>query len=125
MSRRIHPRDKVLLSLFVGQFVASMASTLQDSVQSLVNILDSRFGSHHKKTHRLVPMTHSYLFDCKLAKFFDNHGLKQCNRDPCVPYVQGQCRCLSPDGGSIFFSDFDEDIQDILLHLQKDLIFEA
>ncbi len=72
----------------------------------VVKILDSRIT----KKHRLVPMTHSYLFDCKITKFFVDHGLKQSECDQCV----------FSNGGSIFFSESGEDIQDIL-YLQQDL----
>jgi len=89
----------------------------------VVKILDSSFGSRITKKHRLVPMAHSYLFDCKITKFFVDHGLKQSKCDPCVFLSYKVVVLLFNDGGSIFFSESDEDIQDIL-YLQEDL-FEA
>mmetsp|Transcript_22279 Transcript_22279/g.31839 ORF Transcript_22279/g.31839 Transcript_22279/m.31839 type:complete len:843 (+) Transcript_22279:480-3008(+) len=107
VSRQFCPRDKVLLGLLDDQPLSSSlwssSSFIQDSVQSFllpriersnffgsimsvvaVTILDSRFGSRIKKKHRLVPMTHSYLFDCKIAKFFFDHGLKQSSQTSFV-----------------------------------------
>ena len=81
----------------------------------VVKSLDSRIT----KKHRLVPMTHSYLFDCKITKFFVDHGLKQSECDPCV-FSSDKVVVLLFNGGSIFFSESGEDIQDIL-YLQEDL----
>eukprot|EP00985_Skeletonema_marinoi_P015676 scaffold8156_cov122-Skeletonema_marinoi.AAC.1 len=79
----------------------------------------SLLGSRLKKKHRIVPMTHSYLFDCELAKSFYDRGLQQSTFDPCV-FFSDKVIAVLFDGGTVFSAEFDQDIQDILFRFQEE-----
>eukprot|EP00984_Skeletonema_dohrnii_P022657 scaffold11756_cov78-Skeletonema_dohrnii-CCMP3373.AAC.1 len=128
-NHRICPRDKSLLGIFDDH---PLDSTLLSATQSSCwsernNNFGSLFsgnvvrllGSRLKKKHRIVPMTHSYLFDCELAKSFYDRGLQQSTFDPCV-FFSDKVVAVLFDGGTIFSAEFDQDIQDILFRLQEE-----
>ena len=128
-NHRICPRDKSLLGIFDDH---PLDSTLLSATQSSCwsernNNFGSLFsdnvvrllGSRLKKKHRIVPMTHSYLFDCELAKSFYDRGLQQSTFDPCV-FFSDKVVAVLFDGGTVFSAEFDQDIQDILFRFQEE-----
>ncbi len=128
-NHRICPRDKSLLGIFDDHpFDSTLLSATQSSCWSeRNNNFGSLFsdnvvrllGSRLKKKHRIVPMTHSYLFDCELAKSFYDRGLQQSTFDPCV-FFSDKIVAVLFDGGTVFSAEFDQDIQDILFRFQEE-----
>lgn len=128
-NHRICPRDKSLLGIFDDHpFDSTFLSATQSSCWSeRNNNFGSLFsdnvvrllGSRLKKKHRIVPMTHSYLFDCELAKSFYDRGLQQSTFDPCV-FFSDKVVAVLFDGGTVFSAEFDQDIQDILFRFQEE-----
>ena len=56
----------------------------------VLETLGSCFGSRTDSTWRSI----NYLFDCKLANFFENYCQMQSKRDPYVLKWQGRCPSL-------------------------------
>eukprot|EP00985_Skeletonema_marinoi_P027455 scaffold22535_cov153-Skeletonema_marinoi.AAC.1 len=130
-NHRICPRDKSLLGIFDDHpFDSTLLSATQSSCWSeRNNNFGSLFsdnvvrllGSRLKKKYRIVPMTHSYLFDCELAKSFYDRGLQQSTFDPCVFFsFSDKIVAVLFDGGTVFSAEFDQDIQDILFRFQEE-----